>query len=157
MINVQGMKIARLVVAAVALASTALQESAAGQVSRAEQRQIREALLEELRPVALKNCTVKRYGGANDGGYLLCENLIAGLQSAYSHGLDTEDNWGCQLFREFGIPVHQYDCFTRHRPSCQGGKTVFHNECIGPKKATIDSRPFDTLANQISRNGDAGK
>jgi hypothetical protein len=144
-------------VAAVALASTALQESGAGQVSPAERRQIREALLEELRPVALNNCTVKRYGSANDGGYLLCENFIAGLQSAYSYGINTEDNWGCQVSREFGVPVHQYDCFTPYRPSCQGGKTVFHNECIGPKKAIIDSRAFDTLANQISRNGDDGK
>ena len=55
------------------------------------------------------------------------------------------------------MPVHQYDCFTPHRPSCQGGRAVYHNECIGPKKAIIESRPFDTLANQISKNGDSGK
>jgi hypothetical protein len=34
---------------------------------------------------------------------------------------------------------------------------VFHSECIGPKAETIDSRPFDTLANQIAKNGDTGK
>lgn len=107
--------------------------------------------------MTLKNCTLKRYGGANDGGYLMCENLIAGLESAYSYGIDTEDNWGCQVSREFGVTVHQYDCFTSHRPSCKGGRSVYHNECIGPKTETVDSRPFDTLANQISKNGDSGK
>jgi hypothetical protein len=30
--------------------------------------QVREALLEELRTVTLKNCNLKRYGGANDVG-----------------------------------------------------------------------------------------
>jgi hypothetical protein len=120
-------------------------------------RQTRVALLAELQPVALKNCTLKRFGGVNDGGYLMCQNLIAGLGSAYSYGIDTEDNWGCQVSREFGVPVHQYDCFTPHRPSCQGGRAVYHNECIGPKKESIESRPFDTLANQISKNGDSGK
>ncbi len=75
----------------------------------------------------------------------------------YSYGIDTEDNWGCQLSREFGVTVHQYDCFTPHRPSCKGGRTVYHNECIGPRTETIDSRPFDTLANQFSRNGDGDK
>ena len=114
-------------------------------------------LLRELRPVTLKNCTLARYGGPNDGGYLMCANLIAGIESAYSHGIDTEDNWGCQVSREFGVPVHQYDCFTPHRPACEGGRPVYHNECIGPKTATVDSRPFDTLTNQISKNGDSGK
>ena len=33
-------------------------------------RKLREAILAELQPVALKNCTLKRFGSANDGGYL---------------------------------------------------------------------------------------
>ena len=36
---------------------------------------LREAILAELQPVMLKNCTLKRFGSANDGGYLMCENL----------------------------------------------------------------------------------
>ena len=57
-----------------------------------EARPIRQAILEELRPVALKNCRLKRYGSTNDGGYLLCENLIAGLEKgarglAFASGL----------------------------------------------------------------------
>jgi len=146
-----------VILSLVALASSAFRSPPARQISPADQRQIRRALLEELRPVTLKNCTLKRFGSANDGGYLMCENLIAGLASAYSYGIATEDNWGCEVSRKFAVPVHQYDCFTPHRPTCDGGRPVFHDECIGPKTESVDSRPFDTLTNQISKNGDRNK
>lgn len=120
----------------------------------ARARAVRTALLEELKPVTLKNCTLKRYGGPNDGGYLMCENLIQGIQSLYSYGIDTEDNWGCQLSSQLKAPVHQYDCFTDERPTCEKGYFVFHDECVGNTTATIDGRQFDTLANQIARNQD---
>jgi hypothetical protein len=117
----------------------------------------REALLQELKTVTLENCTLKRYGGAHDGGYLMCENLIDGVQAAYSYGISTEDNWGCDVSREFNVAIHQYDCFTPHRPTCKGGRFVFHDECVGPKSETVDGQPFDTFASQIARNGDAEK
>jgi hypothetical protein len=123
----------------------------------AEARTVREALHAELRTVTLSNCTLKRYGGPNDGGYLMCENLLPGVESAYSYGIETEDNWGCTVSRQFNVPIHQYDCFTDHRPTCDGGRFVFHDECVGPKAETIDGQPFDTIPSQISRNGDAGK
>ena len=37
------------------------------------------------------------------------------------------------------------------------GDFVFHDECIGKRKEQVESQVFDTLANQISRNGDSGK
>jgi len=118
---------------------------------------IRTQLLKELQPVTLKNCTLKRYGGPNDGGYLMCENLATGVHSAYSYGIDTEDVWGCDVATQFSVPIHQYDCFTEHRPACSGGTFVFHDECVGPKKEHREGQPFDTIASQIARNGDAGK
>jgi hypothetical protein len=118
---------------------------------------VRQALLEELQPVTLKNCRLRRFGGPNDGGYLMCENLIRGAESAYSYGIAGEDNWGCDLSKKFGVPVHQYDCFDTSEPVCEAGRFIFHAECIGAETATIESRPFDTLPNQISKNGDAGK
>jgi hypothetical protein len=119
--------------------------------------EVRAALLEELQPVTLKNCTLKRYGGAHDGGYLMCENLAGGVESVYSYGIATEDKWGCDVSRQFVVPIHQYDCFTPHRPICEGGHFVFHDECVGPRAETINAQPFDTLPSQIARNGDAGK
>ena len=117
--------------------------------------EIRKALLDELRTVTLSNCALQRYGSANDGGYLMCENLTGGVTSAYSYGIDQEDNWGCDISRRFGVVVHQYDCFTPHRPVCDGGRFVFHDECVGPRSETHDGRPFDTIPSQIARNDDA--
>jgi hypothetical protein len=120
----------------------------------ARAREVRVALFDELEPVTLKNCNLKRYGGANDGGYLMCENLIQGIQTLYSYGIDKEDNWGCQLSRQLNVPLHQYDCFTEERPSCDRGLVVFHDECIGSRTEIVDGQRFDTLANQIARNRD---
>ena len=123
----------------------------------ARERAEREALLAELVTVTLKNCTLKRYGSADDGGYLMCENLVQGVQAAYSYGIGSEDNWGCQVSRQFGVNVHQYDCFVDKAPPCEGGRFVFHKECVGARRDTIESRRFDTIAAQIAANGDTGK
>ncbi len=70
-----------LVVIALAAAAAVV----TGEIVRsAAERKLREAILAELQPVALKNCTLKRFGSANDGGYLMCENLIEPLDTGYS-------------------------------------------------------------------------
>jgi len=122
---------------------------------RAAARRLREAILAELQPVALKNCTLKRFGSANDGGYLMCENLIEPLDAAYSYGVGSNDDWGCELSRRYHVPVHEYDCFDPARPACNGGNLIFHNQCIGDRTAERASRFFDTLENQMRKNGDA--
>jgi hypothetical protein len=129
----------------------------AWQVGGETERRVRQALLEELRPVALKNCTLSRFGSTNDGGYLMCENLIDGLEAGYSYGVGPNDEWGCDVSTRFRVPIHQYDCFDPTRPVCTTGDFVFHDECIGSRKEHVESRLFDTLTNQISRNGDSGK
>jgi hypothetical protein len=115
-------------------------------------------LLAELQPVVLKNCTLKRFGSANDGGYLLCENLSEGIQSAYSYGIGRNDDLGCDVSKRYDVPVHQYDCFDPARPKCEDGIFVFHNECIGPQSGRDEGgRVFDTVQNQIAKNLDTGK
>ena len=47
-------------------------------------REIRTELMAELQPVTLANCTLQRMGSANDGGYLMCANLLDAVRSAYS-------------------------------------------------------------------------
>src|SRR5437763_17160925 len=120
-------------------------------------RKLREAILGELQPVALKNCTLKRFGSANDGGYLMWENLIELLDAAYSYGVGQNDDWGCEVSRRYHVPVQQYDCFDPARPTCDGGTFVFHNECVGDRTGHRESRFFDTLENQIRKNGDTGR
>ena len=124
---------------------------------RAAARRLLEAILGELQPVVLKNCKLKRFGSANDGGYLMCENLIEPLDAAYSYGIGSNDDWGCELSRRYHVPVHQYDCFDPARPTCNGGTFVFHNECVGNRSGYTGSHFFDTLENQIRKNGDTGR
>src|SRR5262249_18025435 len=120
-------------------------------------RQVRERLLAELRPVVLANCTLERFGSPNDGGYLMCGNLLGHIESSYSYGIGPLDDWGCEVSRRFGVLVHQYYCFDPGRPTCPGGQPVFHDECIAPGPSIEGGRHFDTLTSQISRNGDQGK
>jgi hypothetical protein len=126
-------------------------------VHGAAERKLRVAILAELQPVILKNCTLKRFGSANDGGYLMCENLIEPLDSAYSYGVGPNDDWGCEISRRYHVPVYEYDCFDPARPTCEGGSLIFHNECVGGRSGIRDSHWFDTLENQISKNSDAGR
>ena len=117
----------------------------------------RAAILEAMQPVALRNCTLARVGSANDGGYLMCQNLVENPGAAYSYGVGANDEWGCSVSTRYRIPVHQYDCYDPARPACDTGEFVFHNECVAGSRAQADSRIFDTLANQIAGNGDRGK
>src|SRR5438093_11374020 len=120
-------------------------------------RKLREAILAELQLFALTNCTLKRFESANDGGYLMCENLIEPLDAGYSYGVGSNDDWGCEVSRRYHVPVHQYDCFDPARPICNGGTFVFHDECVGDRTGHGNSRFFDTLENQIRKNGDTGR
>jgi hypothetical protein len=119
--------------------------------------EMRKQLFAEIQPVLLKNCTLKRFGAGNDEGYLMCDNLLEKVQSAYSYGIEGRDAWGCEVSERLNIPIYQYDCFDLHVPVCKTGKTKFYGECIGDKKVTIDKRLFNTLDNQIAQNGDAKK
>jgi hypothetical protein len=120
-------------------------------------REVRTALMAELQPVTLSNCTLQRMGSPNDGGYLMCANLLGAVRSAYSYGIGPSDDWGCEVSQTYRIPVHQYDCFSPPHDACTSGLSSFHDECIAARPATIDGKPFDTLARQLARNGDAGK
>ena len=94
------------------------------------ERQIRQALLEELRPVSLTNCTLRRFGSTYDGGYLMCENLIDGREAAYPYGVGPNDEWGCDVSTRYRMPVQQYDCFDPTRPVCKTGDLLV-NKRIG--------------------------
>ncbi len=117
----------------------------------------RKALLAELQPVTLRNCVLARVGGTNDAGYLMCANLTQGTETAYSYGIGTDDYWGCEVSRTHRVTVHQYDCFAPTEVVCAGAVFKLNNECVGPRTETVDGRRFDTIANQIARNGDTGK
>lgn len=119
--------------------------------------QIRQQLFALVQPVALTNCTLERFGEAHDGGYLLCANLLNDAKTAYSYGISGYDKWGCDVSTRLHVKLHQYDCFDTTQPACPGGDPVFHAECVGDAARTEDGRLFDTMQNQFTKNGDAGK
>ncbi len=124
--------------------------------TRYRARGARQRLYDALQPVRLANCDFKRFGEPNDGGYVLCANLLSSVQSAYSYGINGFDQWGCDVSSGLAVTVHQYDCFNLQRPACDA-QTVFHEECVGTKVETIDGRRFDSVERQVAKNGDAGK
>jgi len=128
-----------------------------GRRATAATRQQRQALFDMLRPVALSNCQLERFGEKNDGGYLMCGNLLDQVQSAYSYGISGYDQWGCDISTRFKLTVHQYDCFNTTEPACPAGKPAFHAECVGDSARTVDGREFDTIRNQFAKNGDQSK
>jgi hypothetical protein len=117
----------------------------------------RRAYFEMLQPVALTNCELERFGEPNDGGYLMCGNLLGRVQSGYSYGISGYDGWGCEISTKFRVTVHQYDCFDTTEPECPRGATRFHAECVGDKTETTKGRIFDSVWNQLSENGDRSK
>ena len=64
-----------------------------------------------LQPVALANCELERFGEENDGGYILCGNLLGDVQSAYSYGISGYDGWGCEVSTQLKVRTHQYRLF----------------------------------------------
>lgn len=117
----------------------------------------RQALFDLLQPVAVTNCELERFGESHDGGYLMCGNLLGAVQSGYSYGISGYDKWGCDISTRLDVKVHQYDCFDRTQPDCPGGQTVFHAECVGDTTKTEEGRVFDTIQNQLAKNGDTSK
>jgi hypothetical protein len=124
---------------------------------RVGDQELRQSLFAALQPIALSNCQLERFGEPHDGGYLMCGNLLGAVESGYSYGIGGYDKWGCDVSTRFGVPVHQYDCFNTMAPACRGGNMSFHAECVGPSTRHDEGRSFDTIVNQLIRNGDRAK
>ena len=112
---------------------------------------LRETILAELQPVALKNCTLKRFGSTNDGGYLMCENLIEPIDAAYSYGVGSNDDWGCEVSRRYHVPVHEYDCFDPTRPPCSGVRRA-HRILRAPHRTCRRRRCSECRCSDTSTN-----
>ena len=124
---------------------------------RQSDRKHRQTLFDLLQPVVLSNCDLVRLGEPNDGGYLMCGNLLDRVEAGYSYGIANYDQWGCDIATRLRVPLHQYDCFDTRRPVCGTAKTTFHAECVADVRKDEDGRVFDSMANQFARNGDGAK
>src|SRR4051812_48140197 len=77
-----------------------------GRVS-ADEALLRRSLFELLQPVELTNCRLARFGEANDGGYLMCANLLGDVEAGYSYGISGYDKWGCDISTTLKVRLHQ--------------------------------------------------
>jgi len=147
--------------AIVAVVAVALTAAVRGRLNlaaaRAREASVRQQLFDDVQPVNVTNCELARFGAPNDGGYLVCANLLNDVSSAYSYGIAGRDEWGCQISQKLSVAVHEYDCFDVREPSCPDGRLVFHPECVGPRRSTQAGKPFDSVAGHVERNGDSGK
>ena len=125
--------------------------------TRKQEAEMRQELFDLLRPVALKQCRIERFGEPHDGGYMVCGNLLDAVQAGYSYGISGYDQWGCDVATKLKVPVHQYDCFNTTVPSCPAGRTVFHADCVAGTAKVEDGRTFNTIAAQLAANGDGDK
>ncbi len=80
---------------------------------RTREHRISDHLFGQLQPVRVTNCELKRFGEPNDGGYMLCGNLLTAVQAGYSYGISNYDGWGCDLSKQLTIPLHQYRLLRR--------------------------------------------
>jgi hypothetical protein len=145
--------------ALIAFAATAVRNRAPGPDAPKgipPEHQSRYRLFDELRPVALANCTLERFGEEFDGGYLMCGNLLEGARAAYSYGISGYDGWGCDVAARLSATTHQYDCFNVQQPTCTKATTVFHPLCIaGEARLDGQGRIFQSLEQQLGDNHDA--
>jgi hypothetical protein len=64
-------------------------------------------ILKFISPKDLENISYKRYGCANDGGYIMIENEVKG-GVAYSFGIGGNVSWDIEMVNH-GYTVYQYD------------------------------------------------
>ena len=119
--------------------------------------EIRQQLFNAVQPIRMANCDLERFGEDNDGGYLMCGNLLEAVQVGYSYGISGYDGWGCDVSTRLAVAVHQYDCFDIRRPACPTADTRFHEECVSETRRVEEGRLFDTISSQVAVNGDSGQ
>jgi hypothetical protein len=108
------------------------------------------ALLSHLRPHRAENVPKARFGSANDGGYVLLDDLSRPVR-ALSFGVEANDDWELALAHR-GIEVGQYDDSIDAAPSSHQN-LQFHRLRIAPSAsdghATLQDLltppPFDVI------------
>ena len=88
----------------------------------------------------------------------MCGNLLSAAASSYSYGINGEDAWGCEvsaLLQDSGpsIRLLQHHRAADARPASSASMP----SALGPNARRSTSRPFDTFANHVEKNGDFGK
>jgi hypothetical protein len=101
----------------------------------------------------------KRFGEANDGGYLMCMDGLShdAVRAAYSLGVEHHDQWSEDVMTNLGVPVNQFDC-TVEGSGCQ--ECQFFKKCIvsadGQHPVPGHESEGWTLQQALSKTGQGG-
>jgi len=111
-------------------------------------------LLRQFRPCA--NCSrYQRYGSTHAGGYVMCEELMQGVKTVYSFGINGNDEWGAAVSRMNNAPVYQFDCYDKG-VTCPVGQSCdnFHfvPECLGLATTEDEKHVFRSLEEHLQRH-----
>jgi len=93
-----------------------------------EEQTTTKALLESFAICGQCN-SLKRFGEANDGGYLMCmDGLQPGsTRAAYSLGVEHHDQWSADVISNLGLSVNQFDCTVA---SSECTACTFFKKCV---------------------------
>jgi Methyltransferase FkbM domain len=110
------------------------------------------ATLALISPVAVLNKSKRRVGGANDGGYVMLDDLD-GIRVCYSLGVGPDVTWDMEM-AERGALVLQYDHTVENAPAMHPNFQHFkmgitHDDSLAP-----DMKRLDTL---LRENGHADR
>jgi len=113
-------------------------------------------LLESFR--VCRTCkSYKRFGEANDGGYVMCADGMHNNQpeAAYSFGVERHDQWSAEVMEQLNVTdVNQFDC-TVDSSDCTGCK--FFRKCVVDTKGNFvpghDQTDSWTLAEVLENTG----
>lgn len=101
-------------------------------------------ILRLLRPHAAKGFQKARFGGPNDGGYILLDDFH-GVDTAFSFGIDKNASWDLEIAKRC-LTVYQFD-HTVEAPVTDNPRLVFSRRRICPE-AGPESESLSSLVEQ---------
>jgi hypothetical protein len=104
-----------------------------------------------LKPYKAKNHQKARFGSANDGGYIMIDDL-SDINAAFSFGIEQNASWDVSI-ADRGVPVYQFD-HTIEAPPVMRNDLIFAKKRIMPQ-ATNDSETLNDLAERHGNPGSA--
>jgi len=120
-----------------------LQEDVAEVISRED---LSPGVLDILRAVAPKSppcqCILEHWGQ-----YSACTGSLLTAKSAWSFGIDGEDEWSEHVQKNYRIVPHTFDCFNRVAPKTF--RNTFSDACMSDKAGWREGHRFTTLPRQL--------
>lgn len=98
-----------------------------------------------------------RIGHPNDGGYILLEPLLDGVEVVYSFGVEEDVTFDIEFGKRYGSIIRLYDHTIECIPQGEKGGDVPHGIFYKQGIGSRTDGDIDTLQNYVDENNDNGK